>query len=255
MMTLLTRIFLGITIVAVLAGGYFGMKLKTHRDDTVSQLKATKNTLDQTQNTLKSTENNLKKTTSDLKETTSRLETASAELENKKKSLENEKSEKAKVEAKLKAANNQCASLEAEVGRYKNAMPPGLSPEQVKGKFKEMTDQTATLEQEKKVLQEQLTKLDAEKKQLEDLARARRDGKPPVGVSGKVVAVNPEWNFVVIDIGSKQGVIENVPMIVYRGSKLVGKVKISSVEPSVSIADVLDEWKQEDIQEGDTVIF
>jgi cell shape-determining protein MreC len=76
----------------------------------------------------------------------------------------------------------------------------------------------------------------------------------PPGVSGRVTAVNKNWNFVVLNVGQKQNVVEGGELIVYRGQKMIGKVKVVSVESNSSVADILPEWAQSDLQTGDEVI-
>ena len=76
----------------------------------------------------------------------------------------------------------------------------------------------------------------------------------PPGLKGKVVAVDPKWNFVVLDIGERQGVLENAEMLVNRNGKLVAKVRITSVHPNSSVANILPAWAQADVMEGDQVI-
>jgi archaellum component FlaG (FlaF/FlaG flagellin family) len=77
------------------------------------------------------------------------------------------------------------------------------------------------------------------------------------GLSGKVVAYNQGWNFVVLNIGDKAGLKAGVQMVVLRGGNMVGKVKVTSVEPSTAIADVLPGTvgRGESVQPGDTVVF
>ena len=79
----------------------------------------------------------------------------------------------------------------------------------------------------------------------------------PPGTRGTVIAVDPKYDFVVLDVGGNQGILENARLLVNREGKLVGKIKITSVEPNRSIANVLPEWKQEgsEIMEGDQVFF
>jgi hypothetical protein len=77
------------------------------------------------------------------------------------------------------------------------------------------------------------------------------------GLSGKVVAYNQGWNFVVLNIGDKAGLKAGVQMVVLRGGSMVGKVKVTSVEPSTAIADVLPGTiaRGDSVQPGDTVVF
>ncbi len=123
-----------------------------------------------------------------------------------------------------------------------------------------------------KVIMADNKKLVAERKALDDEARLRdrqvRDLKkqlaiyqgskevPPLppGLKGKVLAVDPKYEFVVLDIGEKQGVLERGEMLVSRSGKLVAKVRILSVQENHCIANVLADWKQAEIMEGDAVV-
>jgi regulator of replication initiation timing len=88
---------------------------------------------------------------------------------------------------------------------------------------------------------------------------SRYEGDPevqlPVGLRGNVLAVDPKYDFVVLDIGENQGVVENARMLVNRNGKLVGKVLITRVHPNRSIANVLPDAKQDEIMEGDQVFY
>src|SRR5258708_1299577 len=77
------------------------------------------------------------------------------------------------------------------------------------------------------------------------------------GLQGRILAVNAGWNFVVLSVGDKQGVVVNAPLLVVRGNQPIAKLRITSVEPSTSIADVLPGSvpRGVTVQPGDTVIF
>ena len=69
--------------------------------------------------------------------------------------------------------------------------------------------------------------------------------------------MNSGWNFVVLSVGDKQGVVINATLLVVRGNEPVARLRITSVEPSTSIADVLPGSVRRGVtvQPGDTVIF
>jgi len=79
----------------------------------------------------------------------------------------------------------------------------------------------------------------------------------PAGLQGRILAVNGGWNFVVLSLGDKQGVKINSPLLVVRGTEPIARLRITSVEPSTSIADVLPGSVRHGVtvQPGDTVIF
>jgi cell shape-determining protein MreC len=73
----------------------------------------------------------------------------------------------------------------------------------------------------------------------------------PPDLSTKVLAVDPKWQFVVLDAGEEQGVIEHGELLVSRGGKLVAKVRISRVEKNRCVANIMDGWNLAEMQEGD----
>jgi len=77
------------------------------------------------------------------------------------------------------------------------------------------------------------------------------------GLEGRVLAVNPAWNFVVLSIGDKSGVVNNSELLVKRGGQLLGKVRVTAVEPSTSIADIVANSMPAgvSVQPGDSVIY
>ncbi|HTI72879.1 MAG TPA: hypothetical protein VMF06_23095 [Candidatus Limnocylindria bacterium] len=77
------------------------------------------------------------------------------------------------------------------------------------------------------------------------------------GLKGSVLAVDPKWEFVVLDVGSNQGAKERGMLLVRRGDKLVGKVKLIKVDENRSEANILPEWKQGNVAvaPGDAVLY
>jgi len=82
-------------------------------------------------------------------------------------------------------------------------------------------------------------------------------GNVPRGLTGTILAVNPAWNFVVLNIGYKEGVLPNTDMMVYRGKDLIGMVHIGMVLQNVAIADIsmADLKPGIVIKEGDHVLY
>jgi hypothetical protein len=69
-----------------------------------------------------------------------------------------------------------------------------------------------------------------------------------------VLVADPKWNFVVVNVGEEQGVLEHGELLVNRDGRLVAKVKIRSVQKDRAIANVLPGWQLGDVMEGDQVI-
>jgi hypothetical protein len=76
----------------------------------------------------------------------------------------------------------------------------------------------------------------------------------PEALTGTVLACDPKFDFVVLDVGDNQGVMENGQLLVHRKGKLIAKVKITdSIQPDRCIANVMPGWKLGEIMEGDEV--
>ena len=200
---------------------------KSERDHT-----ATKQVLTQTKDTLTKTEE-------DLNGTKQRLTTAEDAL--------------AKTKADLaKAIEDRKAAL-AELAKWEST---GLKPEGIKGlqdNLKTTQDAVAVLEIEKKILERRIVVLDNKLEII--LGKDEYVVKLPADTKGSVLAVDPKWNFVVLDLGADKGMLEGGVLMVHRNSKLVGKVRIQEVMANRSVANLMAGWKLGDIEEGDQVLY
>ena len=129
----------------------------------------------------------------------------------------------------------------------------GITSDQV-GKLsrtlKEAQEAVEIVNEEKLVLQRALTRLQARLAKYEGPAptiRLRAD------LRGKILVVDPKWDFVVLNIGQDQGVLEDGELLVSRDGKLVAKVIVRSIEKDRCIANVVPGWKLGEMIEGDEV--
>lgn len=118
--------------------------------------------------------------------------------------------------------------------------------------LKTVTEERDAIAMEKKILGR---KFDSLKAEYDFLTGKIEEVPMPAGLKGKVLATDPRYDFVVLDIGEKQGVREHGRMLVNRGGKLVAKVQIKSVQADRSIANVMPGWKLGEIMEGDQVLY
>ncbi len=72
---------------------------------------------------------------------------------------------------------------------------------------------------------------------------------------GAVSAVNKDWGFVVVNIGKDQGVENDSELIVKRGEKRIATLKIVSIQPGLTVADINQKNISGAVQQGDAVIF
>ena len=124
----------------------------------------------------------------------------------------------------------------------------------------EMSTLETELEETKTLLaaaQDRNTGLEAQISEYRRKEESRQKSQMRQGIQGTILAVNQAWNFVVLSIGDRQGVVSNAEMLVQRGGQLIGKVRVTSVEPSTSIADIIVRTVPRgfSVMPGDTVIY
>jgi hypothetical protein len=170
--------------------------------------------------------------------------------------------EKDDLQAKLRGNETEIAHLltrieEAEGKPAVSDNPSTASRADLQAQLEDAKKQLDAAEREKALLsdkirasQERSTQLEAEKK-----GRLPAGGNP--GIRGTVLAVNHVYNFVVLNLGGRQGVEPNTEMLVLRGGSFIGKIRISSVEPATAIGDIIASSlvRGVQVQPGDTVIY
>ena len=194
---------------------------------------------------------------------TEKLTAATDEATKAKQDAADAKKEASEKQLLVETKDKQIADLNEKIGK----MPAGTDP----AKLTELTAQITALTTEKdNALKERdeakaafdsaVAKSKSGEEELAKLQKEKRDRDLHLGragLRGRILAVNGGWNFVVLSVGDKQGISVDDPLIVVRGNEPVAKLRITSVEPSTSIADVIPASVRRgiSIQPGDTVIF
>ncbi len=238
---------------AAIAAGF--LKIKPEKDKLTADLQASQTKATGLEGDLSKEKKTNDGLTKDLGDTKKKLGDATTKGEKLENELKNANDKTRDTQASLDKVSAEAAGVKAELEKFSTKLPEGMTIDQVAAKLKEGKDMLTTMESEKKILQEQLLKNDQEIKKLKETKLAQQNGKVPSGTTGHILAVNDDWNFVVIDLGTDKAVVEGATAIVYRDGNLVSKIRISSVEPSIAIGDILPDWKRAPIQEGDTVTF
>lgn len=74
----------------------------------------------------------------------------------------------------------------------------------------------------------------------------------PETLSGSVLEVGPKAGFVVLNIGTRNGAVPTLEMVVRRGSTIVARVRLTDVRESYSVAYVLPSSGSGNIRAGDS---
>src|SRR5205814_2851435 len=93
--------------------------------------------------------------------------------------------------------------------------------------------------------------------QLEEEHKRRGPTSTRSGIRGTVLAVNQAYNFVVLNLGGRNGVEPNAEMLVFRDGTVIGKIRVSTVEPSTAIGDIISNSlaRGVQVQPGDVVVY
>lgn len=248
------RVFL---IVAILAGlGVIGVSqfmVRPHLQSIITEREEHKAEAAKQRTRANKAEKSLAETTKKLEETTAKLEETSNQLMAANKKIEEQTGQIAKLQGDLEQTSARLNAASQKLAAWDFL---GVTPDQVKvimDANKKMQATIAASEEEKKILARDLRTTKAKLQQYETGGEAVVELPP--GTKGKIMVVDPKWNFVVLDIGQQQGLLPNGVLMVSRDAKLVGKIKIVSVEPHRSIANIMPGWKLGEIMEGDQVLY
>ncbi len=206
---------------------------------------------EETQQQLAATNTVLKKTIADLKTTKATLEATTQERDQAVAKAASESKRADRVTEERDKIRKERDDAQAELASYKLT---DLTPQQIVAMNKNYKDLEKALEgsqQENKVLGQKIVAL---RNELNIYKTVDYVVPLPAALKGKVLVTDPKWNFVILDVGQDQGVLEHGELLVNRNGRLVAKVKVRSVQKDRCIANVLPGWQLGDVVEGDQVI-
>jgi vacuolar-type H+-ATPase subunit I/STV1 len=79
--------------------------------------------------------------------------------------------------------------------------------------------------------------------------------KPQVGTQGHILAVDTQAEFVIFNLGLKQGITPDDLLSVFRGNDYLGDIKATRVQDEMSAADIVPPLSSKDISKNDTVVL
>lgn len=249
---MLIRISLILAIIAGLAVGVLNfVKVKTIIETTRAERDKFHQEFDQTTHELTETNKVLKRTQSDLAETKKNLDDTKKELDVASAKVNDLTAKSDKLTSDLAQANKELSDAKIDLDIYRSVFPTTTAAVNAGKEVKAMQERVDVVEDEKKVLQRQLVRVNAE---LDVYRNPDRPIPLPASLVGKVLVADPKWDFVILSVGADQGALNRGEMLVNRDGKLVAKVRITSVQKDRCIANVLPGWKLGDVLEGDQVI-
>lgn len=244
------RIFLILSLAVALAGVGFSFVLKDkvralseqrdtfrgERDNAISEATQAKAAEKKARDAEKTAKEELETAQQELTTTTSRLNETEGKL--------------TKTATELEETKVARDIAQRELAAWKAS---GYTPDQIlglKAEAQRLLNERDAFAEEKKVMGREIVRLNEEL----DVYRGRSTEIMMPDVRGRITAVDGNYQFVTIDLGSENGLKQNGKMIITRGDNLVGKIQLVRVENRTSIANLLPGWAKGEIQAGDQVM-
>ncbi len=146
------------------------------------------------------------------------------------------------IKKEIEGIANKRAQMEAEI---KAIIGRNGTPEEVVAQVQALQGETEVLNQELATLQKELEvnkKSAAESDTLSAKYKAQQDARRAAialgGRSSTVASVNPEFSFIVINMGTANGLTGETRLLVKRGGQLIGRVNITSLGKTQTVADI-----------------
>jgi len=185
----------------------------------------------------------------------------SADLEQANLDITKLNSEIGSLNTKMKPIDEEIAEAEKAVETMREKFP-GVTLENVADTLKKFE---SDLDDAKKDLTVKLAEIDivskkvaANQTRIEKATQVQADRLASItrnALVGSVTAVNGDWGFVVVNIGKDQGVENDAELIVKRGERRIATLKIVSIQPGLTVADINQKDISGDVVQGDSVIF
>ena len=255
----MAKLFIGIALLVMLATAALAFLTKGQIDKMKSSFLEAKGAASAAEAKAKAAQGEATKAKEDLTAANTKTEEVTKELGAKTSAMDDVSKKLAEatvmVEEKTKALADAMANKSDKPPAPANVEDPRIG--ELQGQLLKAQAEMAEAKQVSESMSGRMKDTEAKLSAAETEKRLRQSGSVRAGLQGRVLAVNQGWNFVVLSVGDKQGVIVNAPLLVVRGNQPIARLRITSVEPSTSIADVVPGSVHRGItvQPGDTVVF
>jgi septal ring factor EnvC (AmiA/AmiB activator) len=255
---MLNKIALIAVILACLGSLYFANRLQGIKKDQQTQIAQLTSNLNATNAKLTQTQKTLQETSTTLTNVQSELATANANLQAKTVELTAKNQEIEDQKKKIEDANKQTETAKAEAkdaadkyqGLVTKIEATGIKPaDQIDTAIKDIRLQLSIASDESKVFGQQIIVLHDENDQLK--AKIVELSTTPPGLRAQIVSVNPDWGFVVLNVGKEKHVQLGTTFVIYREDKMIAKGVVRSVVQDACVVDLLPDLTQTAPRVGD----
>jgi Tfp pilus assembly protein FimT len=244
------RICLVLVIVVALAALGLSQMVATRLTETKATLSETEAQLAQTEAARSKAQNEARVARGQAEDLRNQLDTTQLALEETQAKAAQQETRANDLEVRL---NDTMRSRNEAQDRLAEFIAYGMTPQQIGEVLEDnrrMNVDMAAVSKENLVLDREVTRL---RNRLLRYEGEDLKVELPQGLKGQVLAVDPKFDFVVLNVGEEDGVLEAGEMLVNRSGRLVARVRIMTVHAKQSIANILPDWKQAEVMEGDVV--
>ena len=230
-----------LTVVIAAATAFLGfvnrgtlVNTKTELGNTQTELATTKSSLEQTKTQLASSEKAKSEMTTKNTESQSEISKLKADGETKDAQVLELKSKITTHETEIEDLKSKVTTITGENEGLKQTIAANQPAAEDDNKNRQAKQQTLN-----KNLQEDFETAESRISSMQERLTEKTKVEKVRNLTGRILAVNEAWNFVVLNVGDKNGVSSNTELLVKRGNTQIGRVRITSVEPASSIADIV----------------
>ncbi len=192
--------------------------------------------------TLQEAVDGVAKVTGDIAGVSTQKETEDEKLKSNKLKIAQTDSEAKRMEEDLKVKSGKMAELNSKL----NSLPAGFNPKTIAEDLNKIKQEIVELQTQAEAKKQEVAaedkKVDEVKKGLDEIVTrivSRKKSFDRNSLTARVVAVNNDWGFVVIDAGEKEGITPDTKLLITRGTATVGKLSILSVDGGRTVANIL----------------
>ena len=160
--------------------------------------------------------------------------------------LQTEQGARQELEQKLSAAEERAKTLEEALAKMQQQGVESPAPVPV-----EAAPEAEEPQQQKTPVIEKESSENKEEIQLEKIVVAPAKAAP----EGRVVMVDTETEFVIVNLGANHGIKEEQVLAVSRGQDQLGEIKVTRVQPEMSAADFIPPLTSRQVRKDDSVVI
>jgi septal ring factor EnvC (AmiA/AmiB activator) len=231
--------------------------VKTKQRVAETRLEESKKIISDMETKLQDTQGKIDTLNADLQKEKNAKQEAIAQIDELKSEVDNQKQLRADVEKKLTQAQDDLKKTQGqlkELGTQKTDLESKLKEVQVKAKELEVKSSSPVELGTVVVNPETGQPASATSEQYVESVSGPQASSSQ-GLEGKVLVINKDYNFAVVNLGSRDGINLGSIFSIYHGDQYLGDLKVEKVHDSMAAAGFLSTDVKEKISEGDKAIL